>query len=171
MQHQVELAHAEPKQAIEALGCSARMKQALHLVADGAPYREAAHQMGFKDHRDLYRYAKSARLLEVHSERLVASYRRIASLANAELERRLVEEPETIDSKTLGIISGISADKAAKYEGWGASHQGQPGAGVAELLARLHAQGGGRIEVVTSNATQSVEVSAAASPDHQIGRN
>ena len=104
---------------IAALPCGERMKRALALVGDGTPYRDAAKQVGYRDHREVYRWSKRAGLLDVHSEQLVAAYKRISALSNAELERRLVENPEAIPTRDLAIIGGIAADKAAKYENWG----------------------------------------------------
>jgi hypothetical protein len=95
------------------------MKGALVLVAEGTPYREAAHAQGYADHRDVYRWAKRAGLLEVHSKQLVAGFRRVAELSSAEIERRLIEEPESISTKDLAVIAGIAADKIAKAERWG----------------------------------------------------
>ena len=109
----------EAAQRISELPCHDRMKGALALVAQGTPYREAAEAQGYADHRDVYRWAKRAGRVEVHSEQLVASFRRISELSSAEIERRLVEEPKTISTKDLAVIAGISADKIAKAERWG----------------------------------------------------
>lgn len=117
----------EAENAIVALTCTERMKAAVRLVAEGMAFRDAAVQVGYRDHREVYRWAKRAGLLEVHTKRLVDSYRRIAALSNAELERRLTEAPEEIATKDLAVISGISADKAAKYEGWGKQADDDPG--------------------------------------------
>jgi hypothetical protein len=71
-----------------------------------ATSREAAEQARYPDHREVYRWAKRAGLLDVHSKRLVASYRRIAARSNEELERRLIEAPGEITTKDLAVISG-----------------------------------------------------------------
>ncbi|HKE10144.1 MAG TPA: hypothetical protein VKE73_01100 [Myxococcota bacterium] len=42
--------------------------------------------------------------------------RRIVDLANHELERRVVEDPDSIATKDLAVAGGIAADKVAKYE-------------------------------------------------------
>jgi len=83
----------DSEKAIVALTCTERMRAALRLVAEGTPYRDAAEQVGYRDHREVYRWAKKAGLVEVHTKRLVDSYRRIAALSNVELERRLIEAP------------------------------------------------------------------------------
>jgi hypothetical protein len=105
-------------------------------VADGTPYRQAAEAAGYADHREVYRWAKRAGLRGVHTERLVASYKELARLSNEELERRLVEEPETISTRDLAILSGIAADKAAKYERWGQHAEPSGPNLLAELLDR-----------------------------------
>ena len=141
----------DPEAAIVALTCTDRMKGALRLIAEGAPYREAAAQASYRDHREVYRWAKRAGLLDVHSKRLVAGYRRIAALSNEEIERRLIEAPGEIATKDLAVISGISADKAAKYEGWGRQVDVEPGS-ASKLLDRLEA-------VLASGNTLSLTVS------------
>jgi hypothetical protein len=105
--------------AIAALPCGERMKGALRLVAEGTPYRQAAEAAGYTDHREVYRWAKRAGLREIHTERLVASYKTLASLSNEELERRLVDESNTISTRDLAILSGIASDKVSRYETWG----------------------------------------------------
>ena len=125
------------------------MKGALALVAQGTPYREAAQAQGYADHRDVYRWAKRAGLVEVHSEQLVASFRRISELSSAEIERRLVEEPETISTKDLAVIAGISADKIAKAERWGSDggdRENQRPRWL-EAVSRILEQGGATLTV------------------------
>jgi hypothetical protein len=89
-------------------------------------------------------------LLETHTVQLVATYRRIADLANAELERRLVESPEEIATRDLTVVSGVAADKIAKLEG---SEPGRDADLVGALLARLQ----------TVNASITLEVCAVGS--------
>src|SRR5262245_50692578 len=129
----------DSEKAIAVLACTERMRAALRLVAEGTPYREAAEQAGYRDHREVYRWAKKAGLVEVHTKQLVASCKRIVALSNAELERRLIEAPEEISSKDLAVISGISADKAARYEGWGKQGDRDEAGITSPFLDRLEA--------------------------------
>lgn len=134
---------------IAALSCGDRMKSAVTLVAQGLPYREAAAAQGYADHRETYRWAKRAGLLEVHSTQLVAGFRRVAELSSAEIERRLVEEPEQITTKDLAVIAGISADKIAKAERWGSDggrNEDQPNRWLGALSAVLE-RGGATLTV------------------------
>ena len=123
------------------------MKSALRLVATGTDYRHAAEAVGYRSPKDLHGWAKRAGLLEVHSDRLIAGYRRIAHLSNQELERRLEESPEEIGTKDLAVVAGIASDKIAKYERWGSGETKGPGTidRWAELLDRVLGQGGATI--------------------------
>jgi hypothetical protein len=113
--HLVPPIEPEAAQAVEALPCGERMKAALRLVVAGRTYREAAAEMGYSDHRDVYRWAKRAGLLAAHDRQLVEANRRVSALANAELERRLIDAPESIGTRDLAIIGGIAADKVVKF--------------------------------------------------------
>lgn len=121
----------EAEQSVEALACGERMKSALRLVVSGRTYREAAAEVGYSDHRDVYRWAKRSGLLAAHDRQLVEANRRVSALANAELERRLLDDPESIGTRDLAIIGGIAADKVAKFR------EREEDAGTPERLARL----------------------------------
>ena len=132
---------------VATLTCGDRMKKALALVAEGMPYRDAAKEAGYRDHREVYRWAKRAGLLAVHSEQLVAVYKRIASLSNAELERRLIEHPEDIATRDLVIVSGVAADKAAKYENWGKPQEPDRSEFLGRMLERIQSMGATEIRL------------------------
>jgi hypothetical protein len=125
------------------------MKSALTLVASGMSYREAAAEIGYSDHRDVYRWAKRAGLLEVHSRELVAGYRRIASLSNQEIERRLEEAPQDVSIKDLAVVAGIASDKIARYERWGSGSLEDDGNvdRWGQLVGRVLEQGGATMTV------------------------
>ncbi len=133
---------------IAALPCRDRMKRALALVADGMPYRDAAKEVGYRDHREVYRWAKRAGLLEVHTDSL---WRHTSASRRSPTPRssgRLIEHPEDIHTRDLAIIGGIAADKAAKYESWGRSQEADRGELLSQMLARLHESSVGlRLEV------------------------
>jgi hypothetical protein len=125
-------------EAIDATGSGETMKAALYLVLDGTPYREAAHEVGLASHQDLYRAAKRLGLLHAHTKHLVAQCQRLADLNAGELERRLVENPESIRTKDLSVTNGIALDKIRAYEGWWhRSHD--PAAVAAAAVDRLAA--------------------------------
>lgn len=153
-------AHATAAARVASLSCSDRMKQALVLIVDGCTYRDSAKEVGYRDHREVYRWAKRAGLLDVHTENLVAGYKRITALSNAELERRLVEHPEGIPTRDLAIIGGIAADKAARYENWGKPQEPDRSELLNHLFDRLQASSAG-IEL-------KVEVSRQDQPPHTI---
>jgi hypothetical protein len=95
------------------------MKAGLRLVAAGTDYRSAAEAVGYRSAKDLHGWAKRAGLLEVHNRELVAGFRRIASLSNQEIERRLEEAPQDVSIKDLAVVAGIASDKIARFERWG----------------------------------------------------
>jgi len=139
----------EVQQRIAALPTNDRMKSALRLVASGVDYRRAAEAVGYRSPKDLHGWAKRAGLLEVHSDRLIAGYKRIAHLSNQEIERRLEEAPEDVSIKDLAVVAGIAADKIAKYERWGFGETKETGNANrwAELMDRLLEQGGATLTV------------------------
>jgi hypothetical protein len=121
------------------------MKAALHAVLDGTPYREAATAAGLRSHQDVYRAAKRLGLLDVHTKQLVAQCQRLADLSGSELERRLVEAPESIGTKDLSVINGIALDKVANYEGW--RHRSHDPAGLASAAIDRLSQLEGKLKL------------------------
>lgn len=128
---------------IAALPCGDRMKRALARVVDGVPYREAASAEGYADHRDVYRWAKRADLLNRHTRELVAGQRRLIQLTTAELERRLLEAPDSVTTKDLAVLMGICADKVSRYENWGRQEDSNDSAADrwGQLMDRLAVRG------------------------------
>jgi hypothetical protein len=144
----------EIENRIAALPTNDRMKAALRLVAAGTDYRTAAEAVGYRSAKDLHGWAKRAGLLEVHSRELVAGYRRIASLSNQEIERRLEVAPQDVPIKDLAVVAGIASDKIARYERWGAGAI-DDGGNVdrwGELANRVLAQGGATLTVKIERA-------------------
>ena len=146
----------EVEQRIAALPTNDRMKSALRLVATGVDYRRAAEAVGYRSPKDLHGWAKRAGLLEVHSDRLVAGYKRIAHLSNQEIERRLEEAPRDVSIKDLAVVAGIAADKIAKYERWGFGQTKETGNANrwAELMDRILEQGGATLTVKLEHADE-----------------
>ncbi len=93
-----------------------RTTRALYRVALGEPYREAAKAEGYTDHADIWRLAKRYGLVQAKKERILAGSRRVALLANEELERRLVEKTEEISDRDLTVMGGVAQDKIAAAE-------------------------------------------------------
>jgi len=114
-------------------------RRELQAVAAGPGGISAAGSMVARKRRiqkDLHGWAKRAGLLEVHSERLVAGYKRIAHLSNQEIERRLEEAPQDVSIKDLAVVAGIASDKIARYERWGAGEKEDNGVDrFGELMA------------------------------------
>jgi hypothetical protein len=88
---------------VEASRHGPRMKRALARVASGESYRQAADAEGYGDHMKLYRLAKKYGLLGAKKEQILAGSRRVALLANQELERRLLERPDHISDRDVTV--------------------------------------------------------------------
>jgi len=135
-----------------------RMREALKLVLDGDSYREAAEAVGLQSHQDLWRAARRLGI-GTSSCRVLDGHRRIARLANDELERRLVHDVDGISTKDLAVIGGIASDKLAKAEAWGrdANSSGNQ-TGLDRILEALAATGGGRVELSVEPAVPAIEL-------------
>ncbi len=71
--------------------------------------------------------------------------RRIAFLANDELERRLVEETDDVSTRDLVVAGGVAQDKLSVAEGWGKGAEETPSTssvGIAALAEEIVARGG-----------------------------
>ncbi len=86
-------------------------------------------------HVRIGRYARQCGLLSVKDELLIDGCRRVTGMGLAELERRLVKDPEGFSVKELGVTTGILLDKIAKKERWGL--EPKEGAGALDILERL----------------------------------
>jgi hypothetical protein len=105
----------------------------------------------------------------VHTKQLVAQCKSLADLSGAELERRLVEAPESIGTKDLGVIQGIALDKVANYEGWRTRNH-DPGALAAQAVDRLAALEGKLTLSVTVERTPAPEREAPQPPALDVGK-
>jgi hypothetical protein len=95
----------------------------------------------------------------VHSERLVAGYKRIAHLSNQEIERRLEEAPWDVSIKDLAVVAGIASDKIAKYERWGLGEKEDNGVDrFGELMERVLAVGGATISLSVEPHHEAIDV-------------
>ena len=138
-----------------------KMREALKLVLDGDSFREAAEAVGLQSHQDLWRAARRLGI-GTSSSRVLDGHRRIARLANDELERRLLDDAEGISTKDLAVIGGIASDKLAKAEGWGPEGATEPGSGLDAILNKLAATGG-TVTLAVSPGEQAIDVT----PDRQ----
>lgn len=95
---------------------------ALAYWLNGYSWRECSEIVGWKDEtcKGARRVASQTGLYDVaaRTDRLIGQSRRIAAKAGEELERRLTEKPEDIDTKQLAVVRGIEIDKVATREGW-----------------------------------------------------
>lgn len=143
--------------AVEASRLGAAQKTALRLLAEGRSYREAANAAGLRSAADLKRHAQRFGLVEAHNrartalvaqEReaktaaVIAELRQVAGKGTRELLRRLDQDPDSIQTRDLTVLTGVALDKIAKWERWedgdqGEGHREQ----MAELLTRLTAAG------------------------------
>ncbi len=112
------------------------MKRALARVASGESYRQAAAAEGYEDHAEVWRLAKRYGLLGAKKAQILAGSRRVALLANEELERRLVEKTDEISDRDLTVMGGVAQDKlaAAERKSGAESSTGSLDALVAKML-------------------------------------
>ncbi len=101
---------------VEASNHVSPMKRALARVASGESYRQAAAAEGYEDHAEVWRLAKRYGLLGAKKAQILAGSRRVALLANEELERRLVEKTDEISDRDLTVMGGVAMDKLAVAE-------------------------------------------------------
>ena len=157
----------DPLAAIKASRLGPAQKTALRLLAEGKSYREAARQAGLRSTADLKRHAQRFGLVEAHNRarralvvqerewttaELIESMRQVAGRGAEELLRRLEEEPESIATRDLSVLTGVALDKIAKHERWDEEDSWERGVPdhVAKLLDALGTRG----------ATAKVEVAA-----------
>ncbi len=115
---------------------------------DPPSYREAAAAEGYATWSDVWRYANRFGLIDLSTGRLIGGVRRIARLSNDELEKRLIEQPESITSRDLVIANGVALDKLAKRERWGQEpDEGKSYASALDKLAEAIAKSGVRLEL------------------------
>jgi hypothetical protein len=118
-----------------------RMMRALQRVAAGSTAKEAAKAEGFKMPTDVYRRCKEVGLVNTKTQFIINRHAAIASLSGAELERRLLEEPEAVTAPQLAVINGISTDKLLVYEK-NAKSDGADYMSALEVAAKIAADGG-----------------------------
>ncbi len=115
---------AELREAWEravSFGHNEQLTRALYRVALGESYRDAAEAEGYEDHKQVWRAAKRHGLVQAKKEKILDGTRRIALLANGELERRLVEKADDVATRDLIVASGVAQDKLAAAENWSKS--------------------------------------------------
>jgi hypothetical protein len=116
--------YAEAWARVADSGIDDRMRRALLRVAYGSSCREAARDEGYASHQDVARAARRFGLLDAKKDRIINGARRVAQLAQDELEDRLSEKPDDIGARDLAIIAGIAIDKVARAEKWDAGNDG-----------------------------------------------
>ena len=102
---------------IEQSNLGDRMKSALRRISCGESIRGSAEAEGYSSHSDVYRYAKQFGIVNLKTKAIVDQHRSIAKLATAEVERRLLDDPENAGSTSqLAVVGGISTDKVFAAE-------------------------------------------------------
>ncbi len=155
---------------VEASKHEPRMMRALARVASGESYRQAAEAEDYADHARVWRLAKRYGLLGAKKAQILAGSRRVALLANEELERRLVEKTEEISDRDLTVMGGVAQDKLAAAERRGGDESGT--GGIEALVAKL-LEGGGTLSlkvktpdpVLEAEAREALDVTPGAGPD------
>ena len=147
--------------------------KALALRKNGIPILHAAHAAG-AELVDVIRAADAQGLLPAGEEELKTMTSRLAMKAGIRLEAMVDDPDQKFSPKELGVTMGIAADKAAKFGELEVKRETAKSlaprlAAAAELLAKLHEQGGGTIEVCTqapdgSKISGSLEVSGPVGP-------
>jgi hypothetical protein len=135
-----------------------RMQRALKLVVEGVPFREAAAAENYADHSDLYRASRRLDLAGLHLVEARSQYQRIQNLANQALEKRLLEDPDSIGARDLAVVSGIASDKAERL-GAALSPAHNP---LSQLFELLHQ--GGKLEIVGPEGGATVERAEESEP-------
>lgn len=116
---------------IEAVEISDETKKALRAVALGVPIAEAAKLSACQDTLVLFQAAVGLGIISLESRDLVQGKRRIVKLADQELEKRLLQDPDKPSMAELNMVSGTATDKLRDFEGW--RSVGARGGGEREL--------------------------------------
>jgi hypothetical protein len=101
---------------IEQSNLGDRMKRALRRIAGGGSIRGSAEAEGYSSHADVYRYAKQFGIVDVRTQKLIDTHRKVARLSGEELEQRLATHPEEISTHALAVIGGVATDKVLAHE-------------------------------------------------------
>lgn len=144
-----------------------REASALVAVQNGSSIKAAAELWGVP-------YATLYSRVQLHSpdspdreERLKAADERLLELtyvtaeaAQAELARRVTEEPESLTPKELVPIAGMSQDKLAQRRQWGkqSSSEGRGGEILAKALEKMAHQGGGKLTIELETDDDAIDV-------------
>ena len=107
----VDPLNAKQWEEIQKSALGPRMKRALMRVAAGVGSVEASKCEGYETHSEVYRYAVRFKLIDLKTSKIVEQHRRVAVLANAELEERLLTKPEEIKDRDLIVAAGVATDK------------------------------------------------------------
>jgi len=139
--------------AIEQSQIGDRMKKALILVARGASIREAATEMDYSSHSDVYRLARKYGLVDLRTKAIVTTHRSVAKLSSEELEQRLLDKSDGITTAQLAVISGISTDKILASEKAATDDGSAYMSAFEKAAARIAASGAGlELKVTVSPA-------------------
>jgi len=139
---------------VEASRLGDRMRRALRLIAGGVAVREAAESEEYASPRDVHRAARRYGLLDLRTQALINQHRSVATLANAELEERLLGDTKKISASQLSVISGIATDKIFKSEER-SKDDGADYLSALERMAERFGEGGATLELkVTIGSTR-----------------
>ena len=128
--------------------------RALYRVALGETYRDASASEGYSDHASVWRAAKRHGLVQANKEKILNGTRRIALLANTELERRLVEETGDVTTRDIVVAGGVAQDKLANAENWSKSDDDTTYGSSLEQVVQRAIEGGGSFKLEVSGPAQ-----------------
>jgi hypothetical protein len=145
-----------------------RMKMALRRVVCGEPYRMAAAAEGYADWKNLWKLSRHFGIAAANKSQLVDGSKRIAMLAQEEMERRLTDEADTLSPRDVAITGAIYLDKVANAEGWNRANASS-GDFVSELTRiadKFESGGSVKLELsVTPNDNDVIDVTPRDASD------
>ena len=97
---------------------SDRMKRSLRRVVCGETYRMASAAEGYANWKEVWVHARNIGIAAANKSKLVDGSKRIAMLAQEEMERRLTDEADSLSPRDVAITGAIYLDKVANAEGW-----------------------------------------------------
>jgi hypothetical protein len=119
----------------KAADLSPRVLRTLFRVGCGETFREAAANEGYVNHAHIWRVARQHGLYRPQRERILDGCRRVAHLANDEIERRLVEDTDNVSTRDAIVAGGVAIDKLSRAEHWDRTGPEQDYAGAMREMA------------------------------------
>ena len=130
---------------IEGAACSDEGKVALRAAAGGVPPWTALEQFAHDDISATWSAMEDLGIVECDVPSLLQRKARIAAIADSRIESHLLDPAKEASLFELNVVGGTATDKLLKH-----TPEVDRGNQLAELIAELHAQGGGEASVTTT---------------------